>query len=55
MLSIIGRHPLNSRSFTLPVGDRFWKDNGLVDVIASGAVDLESAVSGLVREVWEGF
>ena len=55
MQSIMGGHPLKSLSFTLPVGDRLWKDNRLVDVIASGSVDLESEVSGLVREVWEGF
>jgi hypothetical protein len=52
---MIRRHPLKSLSFTLPVGDRLWKDNRLVDVIASDAVDLENALSGLVREAWEGF
>jgi hypothetical protein len=31
------------------------KTTGLVDMVASGAFDLESAVSGLFREVWEGF
>jgi len=50
---MMGGHPLNSLSFSLPVGDRLWKDNRLVDVIVSGAVDAENAVSGLVREVWE--
>ncbi|MEX2133184.1 MAG: hypothetical protein WEB67_03495 [Acidimicrobiia bacterium] len=52
---MMGGHPLNSLSFTLPVSDRLWKDNRLADVIVSGAVDAENAVSGLVREVWEGF
>ena len=52
---MIRRDPLKSLSFTLPVGDRLWKDNMLVDVIASDAVDLENALSGLVREAWEGF
>jgi len=52
---MIRRHPLKSLSFTLPVGDRLWKDNRLVDVIASDAVYLENALSGLVREAWKGF
>ncbi|MGF1616860.1 MAG: hypothetical protein ACFCU2_03515 [Acidimicrobiia bacterium] len=52
---MMGGHPLNSLSFTLQVGDRLWRDNRLADVIVLGAVDAENAVSGLVRERWEGF